>query len=448
MTAPYSEWADSGIPWIGQIPKGWKVKKFRYLFRESSEKIEGDVLGQMLSVSGYRGVEVKVYDDENRKRLDEDLIGYRIVRPGQLVVNTMWLNYAGLGISQFEGYVSPAYRAYSFVDAGELSPRFAHYLLRSSSYVQGYTQLLTGVRPNSLQMSRNDLMAFPVLVPPLGDQTAIAAFLDRETAKIDALVEEQKRLIDLLKEKRQAVISHAVTKGLNPDAPMKDSGFEWLGEVPEHWGVVPLRRILSKIEQGWSPLSEDRSPDEGEWAVLKTSAIKGGNFDPAMIKAVSGDVQPEPRYAVRDGDLLMIRGNGSRELVGGVAYVAIAPDRCMLPDLLYRLSYMPERADGRYLSHALGSIGLRHQIELAARGIDILKIAQPSIAELQVAVPPRDEQVAIVGVLDDRVHQLDALTNEAQHAIDLLQERRAVLISAAVTGKIDVRSFLSEGEAA
>ncbi len=444
----YPHYQESGVPWLGQTPSSWQVKGFRHLFRESTEKITDEVVGPMLSVSGYRGVEVKEYDDENRRRLDGELIGYRIVRPGQLVVNTMWLNYAGLGISLHEGHVSPAYRAYDMMDGRQLDRRFAHHLLRSAIYVQGYTQLLTGVRPNSLQMSRDDLMGFPVLLPPLPEQTAIATFLDRETGKIDALVEEQKRLIELLKEKRQAVISHAVTKGLNSDAPMKASGIEWLGEVPEHWEVVPLRRVLSKIEQGWSPLSEERSPDEGEWAVMKTSAVKGGNFDPAMIKAISGEVQPEPRYAVRDGDLLMIRGNGSRELVGGAAYVAIAPDRCMLPDLLYRLAYMPERADGKYLSYTLGSRGLRHQIELAARGIDILKIAQPSIAELQVAVPPRHEQVAIVRALDARVHQLDALTNEAQRAIDLLQERRAALISAAVTGKIDVRGLVEAREAA
>jgi type I restriction enzyme, S subunit len=124
-----------------------------------------------------------------------------------------------------------------------LEKRFVHHLMRSQQYVLGYTKFLTGVRPNSLQMSRDDLMVFPVLVPPVDEQRTIAAFLDQETVKIDALIEEQRRLIELLKEKRQAVISHAVTKGLNPDAAMKDSGIEWIGEVPRTWEIRRLRMV-------------------------------------------------------------------------------------------------------------------------------------------------------------------------------------------------------------
>jgi type I restriction enzyme S subunit len=229
---PYAEYKDSGVAWLGAVPACWEVHRFRHVFRESGEKIDDTVVGPMLSVSGYRGIEVKEYDDENRRRLDEELVGYRIVRPGQLVVNTMWLNYAGLGVSEHEGHVSPAYRAY-WIER-DVDRRFVHHLMRSSIYVQGYTRLLTGIRPNSLQMSRDDLMDFP-FCSPRAEQEAIAGFLDREVGKIDGLVAEQERLIALLKEKRQAVISHAVTKGLNPNAPLKDSGIEWLG--PEHWAA-------------------------------------------------------------------------------------------------------------------------------------------------------------------------------------------------------------------
>ena len=187
----------------------------------------------MLSVSGYSGIKIKDYDDENRRRVDEELQGYRIVRKGQLVVNTMWMNYAGLGVSEFNGHVSPAYRAYNIRES--IHPRYAHHLLRSDVYVKAYTSFLKGIRPNSLQMSRDDMMDLPILLPPLAEQHSIASFLDRETCKIDALVTEQERLIALVKEKRKAVISYVVTKGLNSNVPMKDSGVEWLGEIPAHW---------------------------------------------------------------------------------------------------------------------------------------------------------------------------------------------------------------------
>jgi type I restriction enzyme S subunit len=185
----YPKYRDSGVEWLGEVPEGWAIAKFRHSFTESAEKIEREVVGEMLSVSGYRGIEVKEYDDENRRRLDSELVGYRIVRPGQLVVNTMWLNYAGLGVSPFEGHVSPAYRSYWISES--IHKSFIHHLMRSSAYVNGYKKFLTGIRPNSLQMSRDDLMAFPVLIPSASEQQAIAAFLDRETDKIDALVAEQ-----------------------------------------------------------------------------------------------------------------------------------------------------------------------------------------------------------------------------------------------------------------
>ena len=287
---PYEIYKSTEYDWLGTIPTSWRTQKFRHLFKESSEKIEGEVFGEMLSVSGYRGIQRKEYDDENRRRSEEDLVGYRIVRKGQLVVNTMWLNYAGLGFSELDGHVSPAYRSY-WPKSDEYS-KYLHYLLRSEHYVKGYTRLLTGVRPNSLQMSRDNMMSFPVVLPPKAEQIAIATFLDRETAKIDALIAEQQRLVELLQEKRQAVISHAVTKGLNPNAPMKDSGVEWLGEVPDHWDITPMRRVLIKIEQGWSPECLASPAEESEWGVVKAGCVNGGIFNPLNNKTLPPHLKP------------------------------------------------------------------------------------------------------------------------------------------------------------
>ncbi|EMI54681.1 hypothetical protein [Rhodopirellula sallentina] len=162
--ASYDDLQDTGVKWLGEVPAHWNVGRFRHHFRESPEKIDKEVVGVMLSVSGYRGIEIKEYDDENRRRLDEELVGYRIVRVGQLVVNSMWLNAAGLGVSAFEGHVSPAYRCYWIGDGINL--RYVHHLMRSAVYVDAYTCMAQGIRPNSLQLSRTDLMNLPVLIPP------------------------------------------------------------------------------------------------------------------------------------------------------------------------------------------------------------------------------------------------------------------------------------------
>lgn len=441
----YPEYKDSGTAWLGEVPAHWEVAKFRHCFLESGEKIEHQVVGDMLSVSGYRGIEIKEYDDENRRRTDEDLVGYRIVRPGQLVVNTMWLNYAGLGVSAYEGHVSPAYRSY-WIDA-KLNKRFAHHLMRSSLYVIGYTKYLTGIRPNSLQMSRDDLMAFPVLIPSQQEQSAIATFLDRETAKIDALVAEQEKLIALLKEKRQAVISHAVTKGLDPNVPMKDSGIEWLGEVPAHWSVASVRRVIRRIEQGWSPDCLGRPAERDEWGVVKTGCVNRGVFAEHENKALPETLSPISDYEIHAGDVLMSRASGSPELVGSTAYVTATRPNLMLSDKIFRIHLEPSVNDEFFVA-AFNSRVMRSQIERAISGAAGLanNLPQSSMKGFFFALPPLDEQKLIVRLLTSETTRIDALTSEAQCAIDLLRERRSALISATVTGKIDVRALASQAQ--
>lgn len=432
----------SRTSWIGDIPEGWSIKRFRYVFGESSEKIETEIVGEMLSVSGYRGIEIKEYDDDNRRRSADDLVGYRIVRPGQLVVNTMWLNYAGLGVSAFEGYVSPAYRSYDFLQ--DVDRRYVHYLMRCSIYVQGYTRLLTGIRPNSLQMSREDLMDFPLLLPPLYEQAAIVAFLDRETAKIDALVEEQKRLIELLREKRQAVISHAVTNGLNPIVPMKASGVEWLGDVPEHWDVSPLMRLTAPGRNIMYGIVLP-GPDVAEGVPI----VKGGDVRPHrlridLLNRTTAEIEaPFARARLRPNDIVYsIRGSiGDAELV---------PDELLDANITQDVARVSPRSslNCRWLLYALKSIAVFVQLEQRSLGAAVRGINIFDLKRARVPLPPPREQDEIATYLDLQTLKIDGLLAEAASAIDLLTERRSALISAAVTGKIDVRQHANVETAA
>ena len=426
----YPKYKDSGVGWIGRVPEAWCTKKFRYVFTESSEKIENEVVGPMLSVSGYRGIEIKEYEDENRRRLDEDLVGYRIVREGQLVVNTMWLNYAGLGVSQHEGHVSPAYRSYAISDV--LHRPFAHHLMRSGSYVQGYTRLLTGIRPNSLQMSHDDLMAFPILIPPLPEQKAIACFLDRETVKIDTLVAEQERLIELLKEKRQAVISHAVTKGLNPDVRMKDSGIEWLGQIPAHWTLRRLKHISPFITVGVVVNPSTFVADEG-LPFIYGGDIREGVIDwnnSRRIDQVSS--QANSKTLLKAGDLLTVR-------VGAPGVTAVVPKECEGGNCASVMLVRKGEYNSDWLCFVMNTRVVRFQVEVVQYGAAQEQFNISHAVNFWVPTPPREEQDDIAAVLARETVRLDELTAEAQKAIDFLQERRTALISAAVTGQIDVR---------
>lgn len=428
----YPKYKNGGPEWLGQVPEHWEIPRFRRGFQESQEKIENDVVGEMLSVSGYRGIEIKEYDDENRRRLDEDLVGYRIVRRGQLVVNTMWLNYAGLGVASFEGHVSPAYRSYWITDG--FDGRFVHHLMRSDCYVKGYTRLLTGIRPNSLQMSRDDLMEFPILRPPLREQVEIAAFLDHETAKIDALVEEQRRLIELLEEKRQTVISHAITKGLNPAVPMKPSGIEWLGDVPAHWRFGPLKRFAEVIDCKHHTVE---FKDEG-FPVVSIRELEGDTINLDDAKRTSEQEWHFLREGrvPRAGDLIFCR-NAS---VGAVGAVRPGMEFCMGQDVCL---IRPAEPDG-FAHYSLSSSITRSQIEALLIGATIRRLNVEAIRNLVVAQPSQSERLQIAAHLDEVSRETGDLIAEANHATDLLQERRSALISAAVTGKIDVRNTVPE----
>jgi type I restriction enzyme S subunit len=417
------------------VPEHWQIGKFRHNFIESQEKIDNVVIGDMLSVSGYRGIEVKEYDDDNRRRLDEDLVGYRIVRPGQLVVNTMWLNYAGLGVSDFEGHVSPAYRSYWISE--KFDRRFVHHLMRSEQYVKGYTKFLTGIRPNSLQMSRDDLMDFPILIPRPEEQSTIATFLDRETAKIDALVAEQQRLIELLKEKRQAVISHAVTKGLNPDAPMKDSGIEWLGDVPVHWGVKRLK-FVATVQTGVAKGKDNTGKATMLVPYLRVANVQDGYLDLEDVTTIEIPLENLERYRLQAGDVLMNEGGDFDKLGRGhVWHCEIEP--CIHQNHVFAVR--PFSISSDWLNLVTGTNYAQfYFMTRSKQSTNLASISSTNVMELPVVFPPEAEQCAIAAFLYREAAKFDELTAEAQRGITLLQERRTALISAVVTGKIDVRA--------
>ncbi len=406
----YQEYKNSGIDWLGKIPANWSIDKFRHLFTESSEKIESEIHGEMLAVSGYRGIEIKEYADDNQKRSEENLIGYRIVHEGQLVVNTMWLNYAGLGVSQLEGHVSPAYRSY-WIDS-KLHKPFIHHLMRSSLYVLGYTKYLTGVRPNSLQMGRDDLMNFPIVIPPIPEQKLIAAFLDDEIIKIDALVAEQEKLIDLLKEKQHSVISRAVTKGIDSKVKMKDSGIQWLGEVPLHWDVVPLKYFVA-MKSG-EQITSEQIREEGDFPVYGGNGLRGYY----------------EKYT-HDGEYPLIGRQGA--LCGNINY---ANGKFWASE--HAVVVTPQRKTNIFfLGELLRSMNLgQYSTSAAQPGLSV-----EALGNLRIPAPSIEEQNRIADYLIIEASKWESLIETAVQSIALLQERRSALISEAVTGQIDVRNY-------
>ena len=368
-------------------------------------------------------------------------IGYQGIRKNDLVIHAMDAFAGAIGVSDSDGKSTPVYSVCTSRTADIHVPYYG-LLLRHMALSGFVNSLAKGIRERSTEFRWTDASGIFLPVPSFKEQKAITEFLAIETGKIDGLVAEQQKLIVLLKEKRQAVISHAVTKGLDPAAPMKDSGVEWLGEVPAHWGVLQLRRIIEGFEQGWSPECESRQIQGDEWGVLKAGCINGGIFDPFEHKALPSQLEPRPSLSVRDGDVLMSRASGSPTLIGSVARLVNPPPRMMLSDKIFRLTLLSEmRSD--FFALVMGSMPLRGQIQRSIGGAEGLanNLSQSSIRDFWIGLPPEREQEQIAAWLTKEEHNSAALQQEVEHVITLLRQRRSALVAAAVTGKIDVREL-------
>ncbi len=279
----YSDYSNSAIQWLGPVPASWDVIRIGHLFKRT--KRTGHSKKELLSVYRDHGVVFKNSRDDNNNKASDDLSAYQLVEPKDLVLNKMKAWQGSVAVSNYEGIVSPAYFVYEPVGSKGKSyhARYVHYLLRCPQYISQYLRYSKGIRVNQWDLDPDMFKSLEVLLPSPEEQRTIAAFLDHETARIDQLIAKQERLIKLLKEKRQAVISHAVTKGLDPDVPMKDSGVEWLGEVPAHWAVLAVNQATQKITNGYVGPTRDILVESGTPYVQATHIKNGKVINPAWI---------------------------------------------------------------------------------------------------------------------------------------------------------------------
>lgn len=452
----YERYKESGVEWLGEVPEGWEVCSFRHSLNDIFNGVTSNQVDETDSTvpvtrietisSGFIDEERLGFIEINDAREDRKLIAGDI-----LFSNINSLNMIG-NCAIYEGgrviYAGMNLLVLRPVDS--VVPKWLYWKIRSALFRQ-VVESLAKPAINQASISQTSINSISVAIPAIEEQLTIATFLDRETGKIDALVAKQERLIGLLKEKRQAMISHAVTKGLNPDAPMKDSGIEWLGEVPEGWEVKRLKHVIEKIESGTSVNATDEPAEDGALGVLKTSCVYTGQFDPRENKTVIKEELQRVSCQVEAGTLIVSRMN-TPDLVGAAGLVTIAPENIYLPDRLWQVSIIG--ADPSYVHYWTLTTLYRGLIRSVCAGTSssMQNLGQDQFRTFVFAVPPMEEQSAIVAFLDSETAKIDTLVGEAQQAISLLKERRSALISAAVTGKIDVRnsdrsdlSDLSEG---
>lgn len=425
----YAKYKNSGVKWLGEVPVHWETKRLGDLFIERREKVS-DKDFDPLSVTKNGVVSqldtaAKTDDGDNRKK----------VCVGDFVINGRSDRKGSSGIAYQDGSVS---LINIVLQPREMAARFVHYLLRSQPFQEEFYRYGKGIVADLWSTNFSEMKNIIMSTPSSEEQSRISQYLDREIAKIDDLIIQQRQLIELLKEKRQAIISHAVTRGLNQYAPMKESGVEWLGVVPEHWALSKLGfESWVRARLGWKGLKAEEYVDNG-FIFLATPNIKGIDIDFENVNYINEQRYEEsPEIKLREGDVLLAKDGSTL----GIVNVIRRLDRPSTVNSSIAVITPHQNLHGIFLYYLFQSSFMKNIIEITKGGMGVPHLFQEDINKFRIPMPPFHEQVSIATHLERQITKIDALIDAACNAITLLQERRTTLISAAITGKIDVRGI-------
>ncbi|WP_022979673.1 restriction endonuclease subunit S [Ideonella sp. B508-1] len=442
----YPAYKDSGVPWFGEVPKHWHVAPLKaFIDRiESGVSVnatdtpaESEQFGVLKTSCVYTG-QFDAAENKAVVNAEYDRVACPVVA-NTLIVSRMntpdLVGAAGLTRADHPTLFLPD-RLWQVFPKG-IRADFLYFWTRTASYRAQVEMACAGTSSSMQNLGQDDFRSFMFVSPPPDEQAGIAHFLDRETAKIDALVTEQEQLITLLKEKRQAVISHAVTKGLGPSVPMKDSGVEWLGEVPAHWQVNRLQRVVKPGTSVTYGIVQAGPDVEDGVPYIRTSDMSGDELPLDGYPKTSPEIDASyARSRVSVGDLVI----AIRATVGKCLPVPKQLDGANLTQGTARIAPGPDTDPGYLLAFLTGN-GAQTYFDRMAKGATFREITLEVLRKAPVLIPPLEEQDEIARWVTRRSDQFLALIREAKQAQNLLLERRSALISAAVTGQIDVRNL-------
>lgn len=428
----YPEYKDSGLPWLGPVPAHWDVRRNGRLFAQRNETGYGSL--PILEVSLKTGVRVRDMDDLKRKQVMSDREKYKRAAKGDIAYNMMRMWQGAVGVAPEDGLVSPAYvvaRPYP-----EAEPRYFSYLFRTDAYKNEVDGFSRGIVKDRNRLYWEDFKRMPSCFPPPDEQKAIADYLDANAAKVRRFIRNRRRLIEVLNEQKQAIINRAVTRGLNPNVPLKPSGIDWLGDIPKHWEVVKLKRV-ARI-----------NPSRSEACALRNSDDPVV-FLPMERVSVDGQVDQSERRSVREvwqgftffrrGDVVLAKITPCFENGKGACLTNLETEIRFWHNRIHRFAAFPFGI-GRVpvptdYARRVSSVGGESMTGAAGQQ----RVSLDFVANFVVPIPPGDEQDQIVAHVEQETAKFRALIERAQCEIDLIREYRTRLIADVVTGKVDVR---------
>lgn len=433
----YPSYKDSGNEWLGDIPAHWDVKRGAAILVEKRKKNDPLVSENYLSLMANRGIIPYAEKGDIGNKKPDDLTKCKLVARGDFVINSMNYSIGSYGVSKYDGICSSVYVVMSH-NPQVVAPEYVDLILSNPSY-QKYAQSFgTGILDHRRAIGWDEIKKIPVAIPPIREQVEIAGYVRERTSRIDSLIEKKSRFIELLKEKRSAFITSATSRGLNIDAELRGSGSVWLGDVPLHWRVVPLKAVADVELSNIDKKSIDGEPDVFLCNYVDVYKNEKITRDITFMRATASPQQIQ-RLKLQIGDVLLTKDSESPDDIGVPSLVADEVSAVCG----YHLAMARPRKKllaGGYLAWFLRSHHAKVYFENEAKGMTRYGIDKSSLKDTPIGLPPLSEQVAIADQIDRETARIDGILLKTKITIDLLKERRAALITAAVTGKIDVRN--------
>ena len=436
--ATYDSYKESGVDWLGAIPSDWQSKKLGILLTEFSKKNNPNL--PLLSITRELGVITRDMDDQesNHNFIPDDLSGYKLLKEGQFGMNKMKAWQGSYGISKYTGIVSPAY--YVFDVSNEIYPNFFNIAIRSKFYVDFFGSASDGVRIGQWDLNKTRMREIPFIFPSLEQQKKIYEFLSKKIKQIDQAISLKQQQIEKLNEYKQIVIQNAVTKGLNPNVPMKDSGVEWIGDIPEHWEIIRFRNAF-RFNKGLNITKENLNDEQGILCLNygEIHSKYGFEFIPNVhpLKFVDESyLKNNQKSLLNDGDFVFadtsedIEGSGNFSYINGQDLVFAG---------YHTLIAKPKiNFNSRFIAYVLDSSAFRNQVRLRVKGVKVFSITQAILKTTFIWLPTEQEQNEIVKYLDEKMQKFNNAKIAYQTQIHRLKEYKNILINQAVTGKIKI----------
>lgn len=430
----YDSYKDSGVKWLGVIPSHWEVKRLRAALSERKERYNNSETLIILSLIKDRGIIPYNEKGELGNKSKDDYSQYKVARTGDLVINSMNVIIGSLGITPYDGYISPAY--YSFVPSKNVNLAYYNYILSLRKVQQSIRCYSKGIMEIRLKISSYDFLSMPFPFPCLSEQDAIVSYLDAATSKIVEAIVQQQKMIDLLNERKQIIINNAVTKGLNPNAPMKDSGIDWIGQIPSHWETIRMGYCSwIRARLGWKGLKANEYVDNG-YAFLSAFNIQNNQLVWEPLNYITKYRYDEsPEIKLRVGDILLVKDGAG---IGKCARVDSLPMGEATANGSLAFISPDERIHYRFLYYFIISNCFNKYTELLINGMGVPHFTQGEMKKVKVPLPPIEEQISISDSLDNEIDNINKAIIHYQNQISLLQERKQIIINDVVTGKVKV----------